>query len=249
MNFSLESGTEAVFLSKAILLYDTRGQFSGQSTAFASLHDVANTGSKDKPDIQIMPGTPLTQDAVMSLMGSLSERYIANLEILPETVLSYSPSHLVWWMPAKPRSVFFNNRELGKRSGVVPQPPLLFIVANRRWYVFALSENSRPTKDTVLCHAPYFNVYDNGNICIGTAAIPEKVTVDAIPVWENAFFGSEFTHVNGNVKRIGHPNGEYAFWKAMLDGQFTEFPMDLLVTTTETLPSIMQLVGRELGRG
>lgn len=249
MKLSIVSDNTTVFLSKAILVYQEASRHMSYlgSTAFASIHEVSDTGTKAKPNVQIMPGTPISQEDLLKLMGSLADKYVSQAEILPASVLSFSPSHLVWWMPAGTRTVFFNNRELGKKSAVVPHPPLLFMVVQGQWSVFALNANVRPTAETVLFHAPYFNVFDTGSICAGSAVIPKQLSTTSIPIWEAAFFDSEFTHVNGHTKKIAHPDGEYAFWKAMLDGQYKEFPLDLLVDFGMTLGGAIQNLGRVRG--
>jgi PRTRC genetic system protein B len=248
MHFDIKSGEQQTQLTKAILLYETRRDDYSSQTAYASLHDVMNTGTKANPNVQIMAGTPITQEALLALMGSLGERYILNTELLPESVLSFSPLHLVWWMPACKKRVFFDNKELGKRSAIVPHPALLFVVVGREWLIFAMKGNNRPTKNTPLFHAPYFNVYDNGNICAGTAEIPDRLSTSAIPTWENAFFESAFTHVNGEIRKVSHPKGEYAFWKEMLDNKYEKFPVKFLVDSNQTLHSVMRSLQNQIGR-
>lgn len=250
MNFSIVSDDRTIFLSKAILVYQTKNgnSYESNETTYASVHSVEDTGTKARPNVQIMPGTPITQESLLELMGSLADQYVVNTELLPENVLSYSPTHLVWWLPAGKRSVFFNNKELGKRSAVLPHPPMLFLVINKQWFVYAMDANVRPSKETVLYHAPYFNVYDNGSICSGTAAIPNRLSTTTIPSWENAFFDSEFTHVNGQIKKISHPDGEYAFWKAMLDGKYPEFPSELLVKAEMNLGGAMEVIRKTYKR-
>lgn len=247
MNFNTSTSQSNATLTKAILIYESQKPYQQVVTAFASVHDVSNVGTEKKPNTQIMPGEAITRESLLQLMGSLGEQYIINTDLIPETVLSYSPSHLVWWMPAGLKRVYFNNRELGKKSAVVPHPALLFIVVNKLWYVFSLNENKRPTKASLVCHSPYFNVYDNGSICTGSAATPDKLSCDAIPAWETAFFDSEFTHVNGSTKKVSHPNGEYAFWKEMLSGAHADvFPNQYLVPTKSTLSDVLAGIGKSL---
>lgn len=248
IQFSMQSSVQPAVLAKAILIYESQHRFySSINVEFATLHDVRNTGTKDKPNVQIMPGTPVSQESIISMMGSLGKKFVLNAELLPENVLSFSPIHLVWWSSATNRRVFFDNKEIGKRSAVVPHPPLLNIVVGRSWYVFAMKENKRPTKETKLYHAPYFNVYDDGKICVGTAAIPDHLTSTMIPQWEAAFFDSAFTHTNGQIRKASHPRGEYALWKELLDGAYKEFPLQYLVETDATLDGAIKGVRNHIG--
>jgi PRTRC genetic system protein B len=129
----------------------------------------------------------------------------------------------------------------------VPHPALLFAVVQGSWYVFALAKNERPNKTTELQFAPYFNVYDSGGICVGSARVPQGISSDSIPVWEAAFFESEFTHVNGNQRKASHPRGEYALWKELLDGVYRTFPVEYLVPTKRTLTGLMGAIRKKLG--
>lgn len=233
-------GEKGLTLYRAICLYTEGDPARSPAASFATVHDVANTGTIENLCMEIMPGRPITQEALLAMVLKMAQKYSVNTELLPAHVLSVSASHLVWWVPAKRRRVFFSNAELGKRSAEVPHPPLMFSVVNGRWSVFALKENERPSEATQLYFAPYFNSYDDCSICVGSAAIPKSLSTKTIAEWENAFFDSAFTHMNGQKKKIAHERGEYAFWKEMLDGVYAEFPLDLLVPLKLTLDAKMK---------
>ena len=243
MNVTVNDGAVNAVLSHAILIYSSKQQYSSEvSPVFASVHQVADIGTKAKPNTQILPGSPISRDGLMMALGSLTDEYLFDVELLPETLLGHSPKHMLWWRPAGRARVFFRNPELGKRSAVVSHPALVFMVTGSEWTVYALKDSVRPTLDTELCHAPYFNVYDSGKICTGSAAIPDKLTPSSIPAWESAFLESEFTHVNGQIKKVSHPRGEYAFWKEMLDGKFASFPNEFLIGTGHKLADLLKAV-------
>ena len=246
--FKLACAAErSLTLNRAILLYSEGHPVQNSSATYATVHEVANTGTEKSPKIDIMPGRAITQEALLALVLTMAQKYSVNAELLPENVLSVSASHLVWWVPARRRRVFFNNRELGQRSAEVPHPPLLFSVVNGSWSVYALRENVRPDEETVIYFTPYFNTYDNCSICVGSAAVPKSLSTKTIADWEKAFFDSAFTHMNGSIKKIAHERGEYAFWKEMLDGVYSEFPIDLLVPAGFTLAQVMQKIASKFG--
>ncbi|MBK4736046.1 PRTRC system protein B [Noviherbaspirillum pedocola] len=248
MQFDLEDGAVDATLTRAILLYETKANYAqSATTVLATVHDVADVGTAARPNVQIMPGLPITKDALVHALGTMAEEYLVCTDLLPERLLGFSPKHLFWWRPAGKSRVFFRCKELGQRAAIVPHPPLAFIVSGNAWYVFALAENKRPTLETELFHAPYFNVYDTGSICIGSANIPDKLQPGTLPLWESAFFDSEFTHVNGSVRKVAHERGEYAFWKEMLDGAYDEFPTDLLVPQKKTVKNLLDAVAARGG--
>lgn len=249
-NFDMSTGETNIALSQAILVYsDESKSQSGSVPAalYATVHPVQNFGTEARPNFQIAPGRPLTREALQAMFEDMAKRHSLNTDIIPENVLSISADHMVWWMPAGERNVFFNNQELGKRGAKVPHPALLFAVVKHQWYVFALAKNERPAAETALQFAPYFNVYDSCAICIGSARVPRGISGYATAQWENAFFDSEFTHINGKEKKATHPRGEYALWKELLDGVYPTFPVEFLAPTKLTLTTLMVSVKKALG--
>lgn len=244
--FSIHAGDTRLKLAGALLLYSN--PHDRTSITYVTKHEVQDVGTADAPNEQIMAGSAVTAEALISMFEQLTKTYSLNTDILPENVVSISAEHMVWWLPEGKRRVFFKCAELGQRWGNLPHPPLLFVVIKESWYVFALPKNERPNGDTALCHAPYFNVYDNHSICVGTANIPRKAAVTAIPDWEAGFFDSEFTHPNGRIRKASHPRGEFAMWKELLDGGLYEaFPMQYLVPAEKTLTDVMVDVRMKLG--
>lgn len=244
-NFSLQSGETRLNLTGALLLYSNSQ--SRDSVAYVTKHEVLDVGTAEAPNQQIMAGTAVTPEALIAMFEQLTKTHSLNTDILPGNVVSISAEHMVWWLPEGKRRVFFKCKELGQRWGILPHPPLLFMVVKDLWYVFALPKNERPTSETDLCHAPYFNVYDNHSICTGSASVPRKSTVSVIPEWEAGFFDSEFTHPNGRIRKASHPRGEYAMWKEMLDGVYVTFPMQYLVSAETTLGAVMVDLRKKLG--
>lgn len=247
-NFGLQTGETPVVLSQAIMLYarQTAGTSAENDYLYATLHKVENFGTDARPNFQIAAGQPVTREAVMAMFEKLAKQMTLNVDFLPEGVLSISADHMVWWMPACERNVFFNNKELGKRAAKVPHPGLVFAVVKGSWYVFALASSARPQLDTTLHYAPYFNVYDDGGICAGSAAKPKGIAAGAIPQWESAFFESEFTHINGDTKKASHPRGEYALWKELLDGKYPKFPVEYLVPQEITIAGLMKAIRNQM---
>jgi PRTRC genetic system protein B len=249
-SFSMSTGETNISLSQAILVYTDEPRAhsgSGPAALYATVHQVQNFGTEANPNFQVAAGSPLTREALLSMFEELAKRHSLNTDIIPENVLSISADHMVWWMPAGERAVYFNNKELGKRAAKVPHPPLMFAVVKGQWYIFALAKNERPTAETVLQFAPYFNVYDSCAICIGSAQVPRGISAYATAQWENAFFESEFTHINGSEKKTTHPRGEYALWKEMLDRAYPTFPVEFLAPTEYTLTKFMGAVRQSLG--
>ena len=45
---------------------------------------------------------------------------------------------------------------------------------NGKLYIYALMTDQRPTLSTKLYRAPFFNIYGDGNVCLGTAKIGKQ---------------------------------------------------------------------------
>lgn len=250
MDFDIEDGATDGYAKQAILLYQGQrpGSYSSTGTTLmATLHDIANEGTSKNPRVVIQPGSPITKEALFSVLKSLGDKHAMSADLLPENLLSYSSMHQMWWRPAGMAQVFFDCKELGKRGAMVHHPALVFLVISGHYRLFAIKESKRPGAETALFHAPYFNVYDTGSVCMGSAARPSKLTPEHIKEMEDSFFNSSFTHVNGKVRKIEHPRGEYAFWKDMLDGEHAEFPIDMLVPHGFTLAALLDRMKRSGG--
>ena len=219
--------------TSAILLYSTRNE----GAVYGTVHPIS--AGKDGRG-SIGAGRPIDRAALLSCLRELSQNAAPKAEYLPETVLTVSHDAVTWWCRPGMRRVFFDCPKIGKRSAAVPHPGLVFRAASNGFSVFALREDSRPTPSSKLHEPPYFNTWDWGKICIGTAHVPKRIDVSSTAGWESGFFESAFTHPNHGGKRVRHPKGEFAFWKEMLDGLYGEqFPKKLLVPMKTTLAELI----------
>jgi PRTRC genetic system protein B len=124
--------------------------------------------------------------------------------------------------------------ELVQLSGKkFPQPTLIFRVQGGSMDVRAVAINERPTSDTLLYRAPYWNVNDSGDVCLGSTKVPREATIDSLSRWEKAFFESEFTHPNASSKLTAHPGGFIGLWKSLIGKK--KFPAEHLADAKETL--------------
>ncbi|AEA65848.1 PRTRC system protein B [Burkholderia gladioli] len=217
--------SRAVELESAILFYAGR---SGNQ--FATVHEIVHDRS-GRPVIGA--GRPVDRDALIRALIQLDRNAAPKSEFLPPNVLGVSSTGVTWWSPPAMRRVFFDCSELGVRSAVVPHPGLVFQAAASGFRVFSTKTCDRPSADTPLFEPPYFNTWNDGQICIGTAKVPARIEVKAIEGWESAFFDSAFTHPNHGSARVKYTRGVFAFWQDMLDGKFGDrFPLNALVPTS-----------------
>jgi PRTRC genetic system protein B len=234
MNTSVNIGSSQDFrLSRALLLYGTSSyQGFPYRHPFVTLHEVIH----DDKGAQLAAGQLMTVQMLADLMIGLGRS--VPIEILPERVLVRTEEMIVWWFPGGEYVMFFSDRgndpvlkEMnGKRY---PQPPLLFKVRGNRLWVRALEQAERPNAETRMCVAPYWNCYDNGEVCTGSMKIPREKSVAAIEVWEQSFFQSEFTHSSGTRKQTRFRGGLLGMWQSL--ERKKAFPGKYLVKLPETL--------------
>lgn len=225
-------GSESIALKGALLLYE------GRNRACGVWHD-AKPGSKECP--QLGEGQALTTDFVRALNQGL--RAEMKPEVLPDCVLVWNSDLVVWWSRRCTRRMFFrkgSEAPTGFSGAEFSQPGLLWCVSGQELTVRALSINQRPTADTPMMIAPYWNVDgDTGRVCLGSMKVPELAGVSALAQWEKAFFESEFTHQTGVKRLVQGPKGYFDVWEQVRSGP-RAFPSRCLVPANETVSDLIR---------
>lgn len=228
-------------LTRAILLYENPRH---NQDAFCSVHEVRI--EEGHPVIQ--PGTPATRQGLMAALRTLADDRLKP-EILPGHILAKGGDHLVWYRPAAKRPVWFRADKIGEVTANVPHPPLVWFVNPMIGVcrIFAFNAEGRPDAETPLYQAPYFNVWNDGKICTGSAEVPKGDSALVPENWEKMFFESWFTHPN-TPHLVKHKEGANAFWKLMLEGRKRVFPRNKLVPLKRvTLGSVFAGLVKEGG--
>lgn len=160
--------------------------------------------------------------------------------LLPENVLYIKPSssgHAIWYTPPQQRQVHFIEK-LDIPSGMAHIPGLIWKADKKRLMLFAVEADRKPTLTTQLFAAPFFNVYKEGGVCMGTVdvKISSSISLESfMTAWENYFFNSYFSHTiqtNATVDNI------VFLWKSLVEEQIP-FPKESLVKLNKTLKSIL----------
>lgn len=235
MNVHLRTGSSETFrLKHAILLYE-----DGAST-FATVHGI-RTIADNAP--QLTAGRAVTTAFLHTLAAGL--RREVRSEILSENVLVRTAEAIAWWSCACRRPMFFrgtDSKAEGLNGKMYPHPSLVFLISGKDFYVRALSESRRPSADTRLKNAPYWNTDVRGLVCQGDMRVPDEVGVNTFRGWEDAYFRSAFTHPNGAVRLTTHPKGFHGLWTEVMEKR--EFPVRFLADSKETL---RDFIGERLG--
>lgn len=163
--------------------------------------------------------------------------------ILPTNILHINPSaengSVLWFTKAQQRQLYFVNG-LEIPNGKATVPPMIWLATKNNLSVFALATNRRPTEKTPLYYAPFFNIYEDGKVCMGTVNIDIKNSASVeefIRAWEDYFFNSYFSHLLGKHSPI--KGNCVNLWKDLI-GKDKLFPKEVLKKNHKTLKNLLQ---------
>lgn len=222
-------------LEKAILLYTRANGYHPESHAFATIHAI-QTGSDGRAELA--PGALLTRDDLEEIYHALKGK--RSLAYLPPNVLACTGDAVAWHEPAQERTMFFqtNDESLNALTGTYPQPALLWVHDGPNLHVWALDSDARPTPDTPLYNAPYYNTYQDGRVCIGSMPLPDHHDPARTREVSDAFFKSAFTHPSGNHRRHQSFGGSHSeLWQHVR--RLGRFPAEYLAPTDKTLADVL----------
>lgn len=223
---------------KAIVVYSTLQKYAGK--IYVEAYDMDNRG---KP----INAHPLSVEESLHLSHALSvgdetPAFPASKGLLPAGILYINPRRdgfAVWYTPARMVNILFAET-LGIPSGKVPVPPLIWKATLNRLYVYAVGEEKKVAMKTALCHAPFFNIHENGEVCMGTVdiAIEKSCSLeDFIRQWEQYFWDSRFSHLINNSSPV---TGDITQLWQQLVKQGKTFPYHRLIHNGRSLKDIIQ---------
>ncbi len=153
-----------------------------------------------KTDGTLGVARPVSREFVENIAKtfSVSERMLPSGPI-PSNML-YADPHIgkekyIWWTPPKTRRLYFSEKTNMKEANY-QMPGCVYQVIEKSLYVWAFKGN-KPKMGEKLLQGPFYNYYENGRICLGSAKVewPDAITWKSIQDhWEKLFWGSENSH-------------------------------------------------------
>ena len=225
------------FPKSALVFYETKGI---NTDMYVEHFDMDRNGNP-------INAHPLTVKEANVLAKSLhtdeekNKAFLKPKRILSTNILHINPSEkgtVLWYTKAQQRQLYFVNG-LGIPNGKAKVPPMLWFANKNSLSVFALSSDRRPIEKTPLHYAPFFNVYENGNVCMGTVNIDIQNSASVeefIQAWESYFFNSYFSHLLGNYNPI--KGNCVTIWKDLI-GTDNPFPKEVLKPNNKTLKNLL----------
>jgi PRTRC genetic system protein B len=200
MNVTAKELTAVFKPALAVIVYKSDYE-SYEGNYYLESHNIGPSG-------EILEGKPLMQETlndVVDVFFDERKNRTAISGFIPENLLSFDvlPGgfySMMWFQPSQTKVMHFQE-SLKIPSGMAVVPALIYKVERKELSVYAIKTNDRPALSTALFRAPFHNVYESGLVCLGTAKIQkpvEKSYVSEMQYWEDLFWKSEFSHLNGS---------------------------------------------------
>jgi PRTRC genetic system protein B len=144
----------------------------------------------------------------------------------------------IWRTPAKRVKLLFTE-SLGIPSGEAQVPSLLWKAGKNSLSIFAILDD-KVTEQTILFHAPFFNVYGDGRVCMGN--VPVKIPNDCpletfMGLWQEYFFNSYFSHLFG--QHVPAKGNIVQLWQNLIKSG-EPFPIETLIPNNITINKLLQ---------
>lgn len=128
---------------------------------------------------------------------------------LPANLLYANPALgrecYVWWNPPRKRKMYFTSN-IPMTETEYNVPGTIYRVQGGALEVYCF-KGRRPKPNDPLLYGPFYNYYNHGGICLGSAKLawPANITwQDVIDHWERIFWDSENSHMMYNPCTEGH---------------------------------------------
>ena len=191
---------------------------------------------------------PLTVREAQSLAKALDTReqagkaFLRPEGILPDNVLHLDPSDngsVVWYTKPQRQALYFAE-SLELENGTVALPALVWKANKKELQIFALIGTAKPKAETPLYHAPFFNLYQKGYVCMGNVNVAIKSAAsleEFITAWQGYFFESYFSHHINDHNPVAV--NLFNLYKELMADPEKKFPTDTLRPTPLTLKNLL----------
>lgn len=207
---------------KALMFYRSN---ANEQDYFVESFDINNHGRMVDPHPLSLQESQKLAETLLTTVR-LSDHYLQSEGFFPSQVLytrAGQNGFAVWYTPPARRRLLFT-KSLGLKDGMYSVPAMIWKADREELSIYALKQSDKPSLSTQLFHAPFFNIHDGGNVCMGTVDIEidrDTRLESFIKQWEDYFFGSKFSHtlgvrapVKGNIIQL---------WESLYDNR-KKFP-------------------------
>ncbi|TDW46695.1 PRTRC genetic system protein B [Flavobacterium sp. 270] len=223
----------------ALVFYETKG---ADTEVYVEHFDMDKNGSP-------VNAHPLTVREANKLARALQtekekdKAFLKSSGILMPNILHINRNEdkgaVLWYTKMQRRQLYFVDG-LDIPSAMASVPPMIWYATKNSLTVFALASERRPTEKTPLYYAPFFNIYEDGRVCMGTVNINIKnsASVEKFMVaWEDYFFNSYFSHLLGRNSPV--KGNCVNLWKDLIETG-KPFPKEVLKKNNKTLKNLLR---------
>jgi PRTRC genetic system protein B len=222
---------------KAFVVYkDTKNH-----NIYVEAYDMGSDGTP----INAHPLTVKESNALAKALDTTDElkrNFLKPAGLLPSNVLHIDTGHngfALWHTRQQKISLLFS-KALGINNGEAYIPPLVWKADKERLWIYAVKQGTKFDLETPLFYAPFFNSYEDGNVCMGTVAVnitPDCTLEEFIGLWQDYFFNSYFSHLIGGHSPV--KGNIVQLWQDMVNTN-KKFPLKILVKNNLTIKDLLK---------
>lgn len=228
----------------AIIVYKSGGEYSRDY--YLETREIIKKGSS----YEFAAPVPMSDDKMKDIAAAYIKKASAEMNfegIVPDHILYANHragnTLVIWYRKAHRRALNFASYLKIKGMSDVILPATLYVVHNSALYVFAMIDDARPTRSTKLYHAPFFNIYEPGNVCLGTAPIGRykaKTFEAEAERFERGFYMAEQN--GGMAKPCNTPLA--ALWTSIIKTKAKVFPGKKELVQHKKYPTVGELMDK-----
>ncbi|CAD0002103.1 MULTISPECIES: PRTRC system protein B [Flavobacterium] len=222
---------------KAFVVYQ---KDSAEKSIYVEAYDMDKNGCPiNAHPLSLKESTQLA--STLDTSDELTRKFLKPSGMLPKNVLHLNPEQngsAIWFTPAQKVSLFFVE-SLGIKNGEAFVPPLLWKASKNTLYIYAMDTETQINEQTNLYHAPFFNVYTDGRVCMGTVSVnikPNCHLEEFILLWEQYFFNSYFSHLI--IEKSPIKTNLVQMWQKLVNTE-KHFPLKSLLKNDLTIKNIL----------
>jgi PRTRC genetic system protein B len=222
---------------KALVVFQSE---DNDQNVYIEAYDMSHNGKPINAHPLSVKETQLFAETLNSSV-SLKNDWLKSKGLLPDKLLYVNPGlqgFAVWHTPEQQVDLLFKDA-LDIPCGKASVPPLVWKADKKNLYLYAIKTRSKPSLNTPLFFAPFFNVYGDSRVCMGTVDTGMdgiNSLEDFIGAWERSYWGSYFSHMISEVSPI-QGNIVQVWQEQLKTGQ--KFPLDKLKKDGKTINDIL----------
>lgn len=222
---------------KGLIIY---GSMCEKDNHFVEAYDMDQQGKMiNAHPLALNESQELAETLVIA--SQVNQAYLQSTGLLPCNLLHLrtgKKGFAIWYTPPQYQNLYFH-KDLSIPDGRFGLPAMIWKADQEHLSVYALTDNKKPGLKSLLYHAPYFNVYNSGEVCMGTVDIEIDGNFgleDFIAQWQKYFFNSKFSHVIGETSPV--KVNIVQLWQGLHNNR-KKFPVKTLVKHSITIKNLL----------